>query len=52
MDLKESTMSKVLISLDRVGDFLDSGWCVQSILWVMQFMSPPIRPLSSLLRRS
>ena len=44
-------MSKVLVSLDKLGDILDAGLWVQSSLLVMQFMSPPMQPESNLLRR-
>ena len=44
-------MSRVFSNFDRLGDILDAGWWVLSILLVMQFMSPPRQPESSLLRR-
>ena len=45
-------MLKMLIILVRLGDILEAGWWVLSILLMIQFMSPPMQPVSSLLRSS
>ena len=43
-------MSKVWINLFRHGDIFVAGLWVQSNLLVIQFISPPMQPESSLLR--